>query len=390
MTTYLFPGQGSQIKGMGNTLFDEFPKLTRKADELLGYSIKALCLDDENNLLHKTQYTQPALYVVNALSYQQKIKHMGKTPDFVVGHSLGEYNALQASGAFNFEMGLELVRKRGELMSQAAKGAMAAVLGMPEKNIKECLETNHLNKIDIANYNAPSQLVISGLEEDISTAQTYFEKAGALYIVLNTSGAFHSRQMASAKTQFEKYLKEFEFDDLQIPIISNTHAKPYEQDKITQNLADQIDHSVKWSQSIQYLLERDEVEFEELGVGDVLKKLVKTIQQDFIAMEQNKKMIPSSTHTQSSQENEPEIANTTSVKSTEINGRTSQKIETEALHKSIIDWNNTFPIGTRVNVKGYEDKLRTSTCAKLLFGHRAAIYMDGYNGYFSLDDVTAV
>ena len=109
--TYVFPGQGSQRKGMGGELFDEFPALTKKADKILGYSIKELCLEDPHKQLNQTQYTQPALYVVNALAYKKKIKDGEKEPDFLAGHSLGEYNALQAAGMMGFESGLKLVKK---------------------------------------------------------------------------------------------------------------------------------------------------------------------------------------------------------------------------------------------------------------------------------------
>jgi malonyl CoA-acyl carrier protein transacylase len=109
--TYLFPGQGSQKKGMGGDLFDEFPEITKKADEILGYSIKELCLNDPEKQLNKTQFTQPALYVVNTLSYLKKMKDGEKEPDFVAGHSLGEYNALQAAEVLTFEEGLRLVKK---------------------------------------------------------------------------------------------------------------------------------------------------------------------------------------------------------------------------------------------------------------------------------------
>src|SRR5437764_7507813 len=119
MTVFLFPGQGSQRRGMGNPLFDEFKEVTARADEVLGYSIKELCLQDPHQQLSQTQFTQPALYVVNALSYLKKMKETGQAPDYVAGHSLGEYSALFAAGAFDFETGLRLVKKRGELMSQA-------------------------------------------------------------------------------------------------------------------------------------------------------------------------------------------------------------------------------------------------------------------------------
>src|SRR6516162_2607290 len=129
MTAFLFPGQGSQRKGMGSTLFEEFQEVTARADEILGYSIKELCLHDPHQQLGQTQFTQPALYVVNALSYLKKMKDGSKVPTYLAGHSLGEYNALFAAGVFDFETGLRLVKKRGELMSQATGGGMAAVIG---------------------------------------------------------------------------------------------------------------------------------------------------------------------------------------------------------------------------------------------------------------------
>src|SRR5262245_20551761 len=124
MTTFVFPGQGSQFKGMGQGLFGSFKDLTAATDAILGYSIEELCLEDPESKLNQTQYTQPALYVVNAFSYLHKIGQTGRTPDFLAGHSLGEYSALFASGAVDFETGLKLVQKRGRLMSEAGAGAM--------------------------------------------------------------------------------------------------------------------------------------------------------------------------------------------------------------------------------------------------------------------------
>ena len=128
MKTYIFPGQGSQAKGMGGDLFNEFKELTDTADKVLGYSIKELCLEDPRSELNKTQFTQPALFVVNALTYYKRIQETGKKPDYVAGHSLGELNALLAAECFSFEQGLKIVKKRGELMSEAPSGGMAAIL----------------------------------------------------------------------------------------------------------------------------------------------------------------------------------------------------------------------------------------------------------------------
>src|SRR5437762_401122 len=175
MTVFLFPGQGSQRKGMGNTLFDEFKEAIASADEILGYSIKELCLHDPHQQLGKTQFTQPALYVVNALSYLKKMKETGQAPDYVAGHSLGEYSALFAAGAFDFETGLRLVKKRGELMSQAIGGGMAAVIGFTLEQVDQVLKECGLTGIDIANYNTPTQIVIAGLKADIVSAKPFFE-----------------------------------------------------------------------------------------------------------------------------------------------------------------------------------------------------------------------
>ena len=120
MITYMFPGQGSQMRGMGDDLFSEFPDLTQKADSILGYSIEDLCLNDPQKELNQTQFTQPALYVVNALSYRSKIQETGKKPNFLAGHSLGEYNALEASGGVSFEDGLKLVQQRGAAMKRCS------------------------------------------------------------------------------------------------------------------------------------------------------------------------------------------------------------------------------------------------------------------------------
>ncbi|MNU99667.1 Polyketide biosynthesis malonyl CoA-acyl carrier protein transacylase PksC [compost metagenome] len=282
MSTYLFPGQGSQLKGMGRTLFDEFPDLTDQADDVLGYSIKRLCLDDPYAYLSRTQYTQPALYVVNALSYLSKIAETGKKPDFVAGHSLGEYNALFAAGAFDFKTGLELVQKRGEFMSAVSGGAMAAVIGLKAEQVEEVLERNQLSSVDVANYNTDTQIVISGRKEDIKKAQPIFETNGSVqkFVLLNVSGAFHSRYMREVGEAFKMFLQSYTFQPLSIPVISNVNAKPYKHERIAQGLSEQISSAVKWSESIYYLLEQGETDFEEIGPGGVLTGMLFKIRRD--------------------------------------------------------------------------------------------------------------
>jgi malonyl CoA-acyl carrier protein transacylase len=359
MKTYVFPGQGSQKKGMGEVLFDEFPELTKLADDILGYSIKELCLNDPDQKLNQTEYTQPALYVVNALSYEKKIQNKENVPDFLAGHSLGEYSALHAAGVFSFEDGLNMVKKRGELMSEAKKGAMAAIINSSEEQIQKILKEAKLTTIDIANHNSPSQIVISGLQEDITKSQSYFEKANAMFIPLNTSGAFHSRYMKGAEAEFEKYIKKFKFSKPKIQVIANVTAKPYELETVAENLIDQLSNCVRWNDSITYLLDQGEMEFEEMGVGDVLTKLIKSIRR---AWDSNGK----ATKDQSEQ-NKP------------LNAQ-----------EMVEHWNNTYPIGTKVISEFYDKELETRTEAMVLFGHRATVYMKGYNGYFDLREVTPV
>jgi trans-AT polyketide synthase, acyltransferase and oxidoreductase domains len=280
LTAYVFPGQGSQTIGMGAHLFDAFPEITAQADEILGYSIKELCLNDPARRLGLTQYTQPALYVVNALMYYQKLKETGKAPDYVAGHSLGEYNALLAAGVFDFGTGLRLVKRRGELMSAAVGGAMAAVIGLSGDKVAEVLRDSGMTGIDIANYNTPTQVVIAGRQADIAGAQAVFEAAGVgMYIPLNVSGAFHSRYMAEAKALFQAFLEPFDFRQPAIPIVSNVTARPYTATDLKRNLVEQITSSVKWTESIRYLLAQGDVMFEELGPGNVLTKLILAIRE---------------------------------------------------------------------------------------------------------------
>lgn len=278
---YVFPGQGSQKKGMGQGLFDEFSDYTRKADAILGYSIKDLCLNDPENKIGQTQFTQPALYTVNVLTYLKHIKDTGEKPDYVAGHSLGEYSALFAAGVFDFETGLKLVQKRGALMSKASGGGMAAVIGLDGPDIDKIINDNGLQSIDVANYNSPGQIVISGIKDDIMNAKSAFENNGAkMYIPLQVSGAFHSRYMADAMNEFKEFLSQFELNKPQIPIISNVRARPYKKSELKDVMAAQITSSVQWIDTIRYLMGKDVADFKELGPGNVLTKLVTKITKE--------------------------------------------------------------------------------------------------------------
>ncbi len=280
MTAYLFPGQGSQQKGMGGDVFDEFSDHTAKADAILGYSIKSLCHENPNNDLSQTQFTQPALYVVNALSYLKKLQSQPVPPAYVAGHSLGEYNALFAAGVFDFETGLKLVQKRGQLMSQASGGSMAAVVGCDLESIQKIIQENVLSSIDIANFNSPTQIVIAGPKEDLIKAEQHFKAAGARFLLLNVSAPFHSRYMQTAMEEFSRFIESFNFAAPKIPVIANVDARPYQTQLIKHNLVEQIRKSVQWNDSIRYLLGKGIEDYEEIGPGKVLTSLIVKIQKE--------------------------------------------------------------------------------------------------------------
>lgn len=286
---YVFPGQGSQKKGMGNCLFDKYPELTRKADEILGYSIKDMCLYDAMNNLNNTEYSQAAIFFVNALNYYEQIKD-GIRPDFVAGHSLGEYNALLAAGAFDFETGLFLVQQRGHIMSGANGGGMAAVIGLSEEEVAGIIRDHGLTSLDIANCNSPSQIVVSGPDGDIEKSRAAFEKSGASFIRLKVSGAFHSRYMEPCKAKFGDCLDNVEFNDLRIPVIANLTARPYKNIDIRKNLKLQLVSPVKWTDSIRYLMGKGQSNFKEIGESHVLTGLISKIAKEaepLITDEQN-------------------------------------------------------------------------------------------------------
>jgi malonyl CoA-acyl carrier protein transacylase len=270
---------------MGQSLFDQVTQyrvVEQQVDVQLGYSLRRLCLEDSSDLLKQTKYAQPALYVVNALHYYKALD-AGPRPDFLAGHSLGEYNALLAAGVFDFLTGLRLVQKRGELMSAAVDGGMAAIVGLRPGEIAEVLQDCDLTDIDVANYNSPLQTIVSGPTTSLRRAKGLFERAGARAVIeLQVSGAFHSRYMSAAARVFEQFLQSIPLAQPSLPVIANASGQFYPKgdDAHTKSLlVRQISQPVRWQQSVQQLVHRGVQEFIEAGPGGVLTRLIREIQQ---------------------------------------------------------------------------------------------------------------
>ncbi len=276
---FVFPGQGSQYPGMGRELFSRYPQLVREADDILGYSLRRLCVEDPDRVLSQTQFTQPALYVVNILTYLDRMANGGAQPAWLAGHSLGEYCALQAAGAFDFGTGLRLVKKRGELMSKAPKGAMAAVLEIDQYQVNDILARLPYRNIDLANINSQKQVILSGIYEEVFApdVEAAFIQAGAKFLPLNVSAAFHSRCMIGVQREFANYLQSFDFGHLRLPVVANYTARPYPATGYLDYLTEQISNPVRWYESISWLHAQGCRQFIEIGPGDVLTKLTQRI-----------------------------------------------------------------------------------------------------------------
>jgi [acyl-carrier-protein] S-malonyltransferase/polyketide biosynthesis malonyl-CoA-[acyl-carrier-protein] transacylase len=280
MRCYVFPGQGTQKKGMGRNLFGRFPDLPRRADRVLGYPIEELCLENPERRLSETVYAQPAIYVVNALHWSAAQEDLPPA-DFFAGHSLGEYSALFAAGAFDFETGLTLVQRRAELMGQVSGGAMAAVIGVSEQIVEETLEQHDATGVVIANYNAPEQFVLSGSHEELARIKSVFEKVEGVrgFVPVKVSGPFHAPAMAPAAARFRTLLASVDLGELRTPVISNVTGRPFGPDvqEVRALLAEQIAKPVRWTDCIRYLRDAGVSAFTELGESKVLTSLIDRI-----------------------------------------------------------------------------------------------------------------
>lgn len=278
-TAWVFPGQGSQTIGMGTDLF-ELPTAQERlaiADDILGWSIAAVCQSDDDKVSN-TLYTQPCLYVIESLLVDL-LKAANHRPDLVAGHSLGEYVALYAAGAFDFRVGLHLVKLRGELMSQASEGEMAALMGFD----REALDAKiaQTEGVVLANDNNPGQVVISGSPDAVEAVLRSVKSKRA--VRLNVSGAFHSPLMAPAAREFAEVLATVELQDTEIPVLSNVDPTPATSATLLkQRLADQMTGAVRWREISLALPDLGIEQVLEVGPGNVLtgliKRTVKTLQ----------------------------------------------------------------------------------------------------------------
>ena len=281
---FIFPGQGSQYVEMGKDFYENFEvarKYFDKANDILDIDLKELCFEGPEDVLTETQNTQPAIFTVSMIAFEL-LKEKGIKPSIVAGHSLGEYAALCAAGVFDFETGLKLVRKRGELMasavSEGSKGTMAAIIALDRDKIENiCNEVKGV--CELANINSPMQIVISGEEEAVHEAMEKAEEAGAKKIVeLNVSSAFHSQLMEPAKNKLKEYIEKVEFNDPEIPVIANSTANfVRNKEEIVSALEKQLTNAVRWVESMELMAENDVNLAFEVGPGRVLKSLMRRI-----------------------------------------------------------------------------------------------------------------
>jgi len=270
---WLFPGQGTQRRGMGAQVLDLYPGLVAKADAILGYSLRELCLHDPDGLLGRTEYCQPALYVVNALMFLER-RRREPWPRFLAGHSLGEYNALFAAGAFDFETGLRIVHKRAQCMASAGTGVMLAVIGLEVAQLTALVDELGLHALEVANYNLPTQTVMSGPERDIVLLDNALQaRALARTVHLHVGGAFHSSYAAQAAQRFNRELDQFELHDPVHPTVSSVTARPYEPGTVRTILEAQILKPVQWVATMAWLRAHGVHAGTQIGPGRVLDGL---------------------------------------------------------------------------------------------------------------------
>jgi len=285
LTAFLFPGQGSQAVGMGKKLAERYPTARRvfeEADEVLGYNLSQVCFAGPEEKLRLTEITQPAILTVSMAAFRV-LRECGTTPDFVAGHSLGEYSAHVAAGTISFSDAVRTVRNRGKYMQEAVPvgiGAMAAILGMElEKVAQVCAEAAQGEVCEAANVNSPEQIVIAGHTGAVERATKLAAERGAKKAkILPVSAPFHSSLMKPAQDRLAADLNALTLNPLSIPVVSNVDAQVVTSGEEARDaLVRQVTGSVKWEQSVRLLISRQVERFVEVGPGKVLWGLMRQI-----------------------------------------------------------------------------------------------------------------
>lgn len=280
---FIFPGQGAQAVGMGKDLYDNYESaksVYNTADNVLGKSVSSLCFEGPEDALKQTVNTQPCIVTTSIAAMETLKSELGIEPDYVAGHSLGEYCAMYTAGVMSLETTLKAIQKRADLMGQTKGGAMAAVLNATEEVLKAGLaEGSKVGYVDVANYNSPAQVVITGDENAVKAAGDYILANGARRVVpLAVSGAFHSKFMENAGKEFESFVSSLDLSDASIPVITNVDAAATtSSDDFRVKMPRQIYSSVHWTQTIQKMVSEGVEIFVEIGPGKVLAGLNKKI-----------------------------------------------------------------------------------------------------------------
>lgn len=278
-TAWVFPGQGSQAIGMGIDLL-ELPEAMAKfeqAESILGWSVTEICQSQDDKVSH-TLYTQPCLYVVESI-LADLLKANGQHPDYVAGHSLGEYSALYTSGVFSFEDGLRLIKRRAELMDSASDGMMAALLGFDRAQLEMAIEQTP--DVVLANDNNAGQVVISGTPKAVEAILSQVKSKRA--VRLNVSGAFHSPLMADAAAQFKTVLDAVPFESAQVPVLSNVDPTPSTDPAVLKDrLNRQMTGTVRWREISLQLPQEGVDRVVEVGPGKVLTGIIKRTCPDLV------------------------------------------------------------------------------------------------------------